>query len=1273
MAANNETRILKNNSVEELRQKTNEVSLNLGDNKLLDSRLGDQVYSYSASSGQTIFDDARIEFKIEETIDNTSGYIILSGSPTIPSGFIAGASLTQSGGYSATIVSASTTKILVKNSSGTLNTGQNLVVGSDTIAHANVVRIVTESYSKGLVTVTKGGTELVQDATSTNGFHIPNYRLRVNLTGSPSLPTEFTEGATLSQSGGFSGVLLSASSSALLFKSFTGTFSDSQNLGSPHTDASKRIQASSILSNIQRDAAFGTAIELNTPASASAAIVIKSTNLVDAITEVQDDIGDISLLNTTNASDLTSSINELEVGLRGTSNNLVATSLTNMTANNVVSAILEHETDIGNVLLLDDDSGYSATNLSAAVVELQAHLGTKASLTTTAKGDLVLAINEVDANADASVKLTSASTQTINSNINYTNGKTFTFPSGSTLDIRQGSLLTGSGGGELTFDTAFLTLTVNDSSNSAVNQFGLEGRRAGSGTDVRVQWNETVVSSKPDRAWQVQGLATDGTTSTTADIVTFYNAQDLIGNNAESGIAVTWDSTNQNFDFNVADPTLTFTGDVTGTGTLTNLGDLSIALTVAANSVALGTDTTGNYISTITGTANEITVTGSGSETAGVTLSLPDDVTIGDALTVTGNASVGGNLGVTGTLSVNGNTTLGNAASDTVSVPGNLTITGDLTVNGTNTILNTSTLEVEDTLILTGTSGSEPTTGGFGIETRSFTGVGTHADNASNVTGSHSIVYNFATDRWEADGSLILSNATAGAPNIEQGGTNKGDLSPDNSLSFNNGLGINSDVSLNGGASGDFDVKFDLQRAQSNVLGGIQVGYSENGKNYPVELSGNDAYVNVPWTDTVYSLPAAAGNLGGIKVTFTQSGKNYPVQLDGASAAFVNVPWTDTVYSLPLATNTIRGGIELFSNTDQTVAANSVTTTASRTYGIQLNASNQAVVNVPWVDTNTTYSEATTESAGLMSTAHHDKLDGIETGANLYSFNLARAGNTFGNQTTPVSGNSTVGDGGTLTIAGGSGIQVNRSATTITVQNSSPDTGTPAILSNSSQNPTLNTNITAGEVRSLIGAGTSSLTIGTGAGNAMAGNTSIPQGTVTSVTANNGASSSGGTTPVISVNTDLSGRVTQIGAAGNHKLYQSTSSYEWYMVKSNVVYHWFRMNGDVHHDGNVIAYSTNTGSDLKLKDNIVVIDGALAKVSQLKGVTFDWKDKKKGKSGGLIAQDVEKVLPTAVNEVETLGKEGESHKTVNYNAIIGLLVESVKELKAEIEELKKHK
>jgi len=68
------------------------------------------------------------------------------------------------------------------------------------------------------------------------------------------------------------------------------------------------------------------------------------------------------------------------------------------------------------------------------------------------------------------------------------------------------------------------------------------------------------------------------------------------------------------------------------------------AASVADNSVVLGNDTTGNYIQTITGTSNKITVSGSGSESADVTLTLPDDVQIADSLTVAGNLTVNGTL-----------------------------------------------------------------------------------------------------------------------------------------------------------------------------------------------------------------------------------------------------------------------------------------------------------------------------------------------------------------------------------------------------------------------------------------------------------------------------------------------------------------------------------------------------------------------------------------------------------------------------------------------------
>jgi hypothetical protein len=112
-------------------------------------------------------------------------------------------------------------------------------------------------------------------------------------------------------------------------------------------------------------------------------------------------------------------------------------------------------------------------------------------------------------------------------------------------------------------------------------------------------------------------------------------------------------------------------------------------------------------------------------------------------------------------------------------------------------------------------------------------------------------------------------------------------------------------------------------------------------------------------------------------------------------------------------------------------------------------------------------------------------------------------------------------------------------------------------------------------------------------------------------------------------------------------------------------------DGDLHVDGNVVAYST-TISDIRLKKDIAPIEDAVTKVQQLNGCTFTYlKDDRK--SAGLIAQHVEKVLPSAVIEDEAVfhGEEGQTYKTVQYDQVIGLLVEAVKELKQEIEELKK--
>ena len=129
--------------------------------------------------------------------------------------------------------------------------------------------------------------------------------------------------------------------------------------------------------------------------------------------------------------------------------------------------------------------------------------------------------------------------------------------------------------------------------------------------------------------------------------------------------------------------------------------------------VQLGSETDGNYIATIAGTENEITVTGSGSETAAVTISLPANVTISN----------------------------------------NLTVTGDLTVSGNTTTINTANLFIEDNIILLNSGETSTPTLNAGIEVER--GTSTNVD----------IRWNESTDKWQFtnDGSTYTDFGAGGA------------------------------------------------------------------------------------------------------------------------------------------------------------------------------------------------------------------------------------------------------------------------------------------------------------------------------------------------------------------------------------------------------------------------------------------------------------------------------------------------------------------------------
>ena len=1403
MAIRDEVRTLKSNTLEEFRQKSNELSIrNVGDDNLIHTNIGDKKESFTATSGQKFFElSGRFEVLPEQTIDKTTG--------------------------------------------------------------------VAESYRVGAVRVTKQGVSLTQGLEAAN-FKVPNYSLKVTLTGSPTIPSEFVENAVLTQSNGFSGTLLSADDTTLRFKSFTGTFSTSANVGIPHTDANKRVAAANISAKTDIDAGHGILIELITGASTSDVVIVDSTSLVDAVNELQDDVGIVENLSTgakilTNAvnehetdlygtgnvvfsglsstgfqdaieelrtelgahtslgTDVTSNVvgalNEIETAVRGTTSNYTL----NTTANDLVGSINEHEVDIGDMSLtttatdltdaineLDALQGNNSltttgTTLTSAVNELDAELGTitagamgttastvsgaiaehetqigNVSITSIASGNNTItgALSQLHTELGSATLTTSASThtgainehesdignmtltglsatdlsaglrelaaeklditnsssggQSLSGNINYTvasgNG-IFDFGPGTTLDISDGTLLVSAAGGVANFGSAFLNL------DGEVSAMGLQVDRdyiTPSGTmtnhDVKVQWNESLVSTKPERAWQVVGMEDDGTTGT-ADIVTFYNAKDLIQSNAEAGISVDWDGTNQNFDFNVDDFTITLgTGPISGSVTVTNLANATFNTSLDNNSVALGTKTTGNYIATIAGTSNEIEVSGSGSETAAVTIGLPNDVTIGNNLVVTDYTRTAGlRVGTTGTdpgdnnLAVNGNAT----------ITGNTTITGNLTVNGTQTVLNTSTLEVEDTLVLAGNDlSSEPSSGGFGLEVGPIT---SPSGVASGVTGAHSIVYNYATDRWEADGSLILSSATLSTPQVE--GV---DFGPGNNLTFTAGSGLSESVSgyavtytntdkgssqniFKNVASDSGTAVADNNNDTLTITGGtfidtsvsgdtLTINHSDTSSQASINNSGNTFIQDITLDTHGHITGLASGSVdpydgwnltvggtarglisenevvsfvGGTSIDAAYSSTNNVITFnhaDTSSVSNINASGTTFVQDLTFDThghvtaastgsftlgngtltmNTSGGGL----SGSQTFTANQ---TGNNTFTVALNSST-AASNSTIVQRNSSgyiYANYFNTSPDDVSSGSITKVC-VESGNDGFiRHSGAAAMRTFLNVANGATNTAAPNDG-TITIAagtnltGGASFTTNQSAAeTITLNMATggvgagtygstangtkidqitvdaygrvtsittgatgtatvDDTGTPAITSNGST-PSLNSGISASEIRSLIGAGTSSTT-----------------GTVTSVATGNGIS--GGT---------ITSSGTLTVDAGNGLSQSSTG-----LLMSGSYTGTFTASADV------IAYS-----DEKLKDNIETLDGS--KVFDMRGVSFNRNDLDGKLSSGVIAQELEKIAPELIHEAE------DGTKGVAYGNTVGYLIEAIKLLKAEIEELK---
>jgi hypothetical protein len=586
----------------------------------------------------------------------------------------------------------------------------------------------------------------------------------------------------------------------------------------------------------------------------------------------------------------------------------------------------------------------------------------------------------------------------------------------------------------------------------------------------------------------------------------------------------------------------------------------------------------------------------------------------------------------------------------------NVIITGNLTVNGTQTTVNSATLSVADNIITLNSdaTGSASVNAGIEVERGDDTNV--------------QLRWNETSDTWQftTDGSTYTDIITYGSLSVTSASA-----SGNGGLSYNNTTGVLSftpaDTSLS-------------TKTTTNLSEGTNLYYTD-----ARVLTKINATAASQLSDVSYSSP------------------NVGQTLQWSGSAWAAATPASGVTTLVNLTDVDAGG----STTGQVLqkAAN-----GNFTFGSVSSSNN-------YVDTLSFNTGTGLVTAGRNGLA--DLTVSLEGRYGAGTSNFSGSYNDLTSKPTVYAEPGIFSGGGTPSLA--SGVTAAEIRSLIGAGTSSVDgAGTPAITSNGST-PSLNSGISAAEIRSIIGAGTSSTnttytasgavtltgtnfthtdTSSYGGTSAVARRyitgitvdtfghiTAVTTGTETNQSFNdtnyyvNAMSFASGT---LTLTRNDGGTVTQSLDGRYLTSHQSLSGYatESYVTSRGYITGYTEADtlntvtgrgattantiqvGLLRSTGDVVAYYS---SDERLKDNISLIPNALDKVSKLRGVEFDWNDKQdvyQGHDVGVIAQDVQEVLPELVQE------RADGYLAVKYEKMVGLLIESIKELKTEVDELK---
>lgn len=1268
---NNTIQVSTSNTIEELRQKLNDISLSVGDSNTLVSSL---------SSGYSDIGSIRLA-------DNNN--------------FLASSNF--------------------QLNTETVFDGQN------------------NSYNKGRIALYIN--DVIQEqGLDANQYYVPLQTFIINLTGNSTDWSSYI-GNTVTQaaSGWAGGELVYADTNTLVIYGSSSDFSLTNQIS---TNGAASINGARInsIEELNNEARVIRTIE---ELSSGEQVVLIHHNLVDSLNEIVSYIGDVSNLDPSidDRSDLVSAINSEVVELNTAQSQLIDIidrlgplftnqNYLNTSATSVSSAIneLHTETTLNSAKIgtsfVDGSLSLStdADTLSEGINEVYADIGDVSSLVTTAQ-TVTTAINELHLDTSTldseAVKLTSSSAQTIDSDLTFLAGTTVEV--NGTLDVSNGTFISGAQSGEISFTNSFIELGDSTLTSPSAAGGGLKiNRGSDSGaTTVSITWNET------DDNWQVTSLAQGGGAST-AKLVDFNNAQELFANNTETGIDVTWDSNDNNFDI-ALDSQSVVAGtygsstnipvvNVNNKGIVTSITTSSISSTLGiAGDSGTGSAIVGTDDFTISGVTNEIETSVSGST---VTIGLPDQTTV-NAINAT-QSNIGALSVGTGAVPSSGD----------LVVSGDVNIVGNLDVDGAINFTDSTTVNIGDNNIVLNAdvTGTPPSvTSGITINRGSSTDaqlifdesddkwkVNTGSGNNVDILTSSTLIDNNlnrtpATSNAEYDVTLITDSGEVNVddgtftynPTISGGRLTaalfKGDLEGNadtaTSLKTSRNITVNA-VNHAFDGSSSIDLTESIRDTIGNMLttgtrSGITVAHDDNNNQIDFTVSQGDSFgvvnansgsVSASGQDQVFTLD------GGTELATVASGSTITINHSNVSRTNPVASSSNGTAIVDVTTNA-RGHVtsvesydfdSRYLQTSNFTLSGDVTSTSA---GVATIGNDKVTfAKMQNIDANSFLANDTGSSGNVKALSVNDarsllNISNVNSNANDYSFFISGGGTT-----TEIDEAETVtfnGTGDTDVSIIGNNITINSTDTTYS------KSGTGLNLSGTTFSLNSNNIIGAtasGNVLTLTKESGSTLNFtggteyGVGAGPSLNG---IITGT--GVNENNFG---------LNRERNLGASVVKTGTSLNYIAFAPSNSTitPLYLEDNNgnntqgVVdiytndFHCARFkNGSTPGtdglivQGDVIAFSTLFASDLNLKDNVEVVTNALDKVSQLNGVEFDWKDGR-GKSSGVIAQDVEKVLPQAVKETENL--KGEKYKSVDYSQLTSLLIESIKELKEENKELR---